>query len=171
MRNLDFNTKNRFDHDNFYWNYRMGGLQAALGISQIGTLKKRIKGKQRQGKIYQELLKDHKKILQTPLESWHGEDNNYWVFGIVIKVPGIRDVVMNELKSFGIETRPFFWPLNLQPAYIDLGLPGDAGLTPNSRYLGENGLYLPMGKHVSKKDQTRIVLKITELIELLGSAK
>jgi perosamine synthetase len=171
MRNLDFNTKNRFVHDNFYWNYRMGGLQAALGISQIRTLKKRIKEKQRQGKIYQELLKDHTKILQTPLESWHEEENNYWVFGIVVKVPGIRDAVMNELKTLGIETRPFFWPLNLQPAYISLGSPDNADLTPNSRYLGENGLYLPMGKHVSKKDQTRIVLKITELIESLKSSK
>ena len=30
MRNLDFKSKTRFQHDNLYWNYRLGGLQAAL---------------------------------------------------------------------------------------------------------------------------------------------
>ena len=35
MRNLDFKASNRFVHDNFYWNYRISGLQAALAFSQI----------------------------------------------------------------------------------------------------------------------------------------
>ena len=30
MINLDFSEPQRFNHDNFYWNYRMSGLQAAL---------------------------------------------------------------------------------------------------------------------------------------------
>ena len=35
MRNLDFLIIKRFQHDNLYWNYRMSGLQASLGLSQI----------------------------------------------------------------------------------------------------------------------------------------
>ena len=38
MRNLGFNNSKRFVHDNLFWNYRLGGLQAALGISQIKNL-------------------------------------------------------------------------------------------------------------------------------------
>ena len=30
MRNLDFNNSKRFVHENLYWNYRMGGLQASF---------------------------------------------------------------------------------------------------------------------------------------------
>ena len=30
MRNLDFRSKVRFQHNNLYWNYRLSGLQAAL---------------------------------------------------------------------------------------------------------------------------------------------
>ena len=52
MRNLDFDNSRRFIHENMYWNYRIGGLQAALGYSQIGSLKKVINNKQKQGKQY-----------------------------------------------------------------------------------------------------------------------
>ena len=37
MRNLDFDNSRRFIHESMYWNYRVGGLQAALGYSQIGS--------------------------------------------------------------------------------------------------------------------------------------
>ena len=43
MRNLDFKASNRFVHDNFYWNYRISGLQAALAFSQIDNVEKIIK--------------------------------------------------------------------------------------------------------------------------------
>ena len=45
MRNLDFDNSRRFQHENFYWNYRMSGLQAALGISQIFNIEKTIEKK------------------------------------------------------------------------------------------------------------------------------
>ena len=45
MKNLDFDPKRRFQHDNLYWNYRLGGLQAALGISQTDNLEKTISKK------------------------------------------------------------------------------------------------------------------------------
>ena len=48
MINLDFGEK-RFQHDNLYWNFRLSGLQSALGISQINNLEKVIKSK-----IYQD---------------------------------------------------------------------------------------------------------------------
>ena len=43
MRNLDFDNKERFVHENFYWNYRISGLQAALAYSQIDSVDKIIK--------------------------------------------------------------------------------------------------------------------------------
>ena len=45
MRNLDFDNSRRFQHENFYWNYRMSGLQAALGLSQISSIEKTIEKK------------------------------------------------------------------------------------------------------------------------------
>ena len=50
-----------------YWNYRLSGLQAALGISQLKNLKYTIETKIKQGEKYQELLSDYKEELQLPL--------------------------------------------------------------------------------------------------------
>ena len=68
MRNLDFKSKTRFQHDNLYWNYRLGGLQAALGISQSKNLKRVIENKIRQGYIYDEFLSEVNQII-LPLKN------------------------------------------------------------------------------------------------------
>ena len=108
MRNLDFDNSRRFIHENMYWNYRVGGLQAALGYSQIGSLKKVIKNKQKQGKQYAKLLETYSNLFQLPSVKFKNVDNNYWVFGIVLKHPDIRDQLIENLLLAGIETRPFF---------------------------------------------------------------
>ena len=106
MRNLDFNNEKRFQHDKLYWNYRMGGLQAALGISQLKNINKTINKKIRQGLIYNNLL-DKEINLQLPLTEFEGSKNHYWVYGIVLK-----DKSRNDLAKFliekGIQTRSFF---------------------------------------------------------------
>ena len=63
MRNLDFKPKTRFQHDNLFWNYRLGGLQAALGISQSKNLKSIIEKKIRQGHVYDEFLSEVNQII------------------------------------------------------------------------------------------------------------
>ena len=157
MRNLGFLPNQRFVHNHYYWNYRLSALQASLGISQINSLKKRIKKKKVQANFYRELLQDFTELFQLPLAEAHGTENSYWVFGIVIKKAGIRDLVMSELLSEGIETRPFFWPLNEQPVYLQNHSKEKITKCKNSELLGRNGLYLPLGRHLKKYDQRKIV--------------
>tara|TARA_A100001015_G_scaffold30928_1_gene34453 strand:- start:5296 stop:6411 length:1116 start_codon:yes stop_codon:yes gene_type:complete len=164
MRNLDFNNKKRFVHNNLYWNYRLGGLQAALGISQLKNLTKTIDQKINQGKYYQDLLKKHENKLSTQLDSWNGMQNHYWVFGILLKKADIRDKVMEDLFEKGIETRPFFWPLHLQPLLPKEYMPNDLNLNI-SEDLGKNGFYIPIGNHISKNDQKQIVDHMIDSIE------
>ena len=109
MINLDFQTEERFKHENMFWNYRLGGLQAALGSSQIKNLEKTIIHKENQGQNYQNLLHDYQDILQLPLKQIRKSKNQYWVFGVVIKKEGIRNSVIRQMYSNEIETRPFFF--------------------------------------------------------------
>ena len=170
MRNLDFDNKRRFVHDNFYWNYRISGLQAALAYSQIDSVDKIIKKKQQQGTYYNSLLSDNRD-LNIPKKNYGGVDNNYWVYGIVLKNSGIRDALMTSLYKKGIETRPFFWPLHLQPAYLSKYRSDKVSL-PNAEKLGNDGLYLPMGAHIKKNTQKFIVNSLeSSLKELKLSAK
>ena len=47
LRNLCFGSKNRFDHDDIGWNYRMTNLQAAMGCGQLNNISKILKRKER----------------------------------------------------------------------------------------------------------------------------
>ena len=163
MRNLDFIPGERFNHNNLFWNYRLGGLQAALGISQINKIDKVIKSKKIQGRYYIELLQDHTDKIQLPLVENYGSQNHFWVFGIVLKKQNIRNKVMKSLEKKNIETRPFFWPLHLQN-YIKNKFSRRNENLEHSENLGKNGLYLPLGPHVNKKMQKKIVEELIESI-------
>ena len=167
MRNLDFENSKRFNHDNFYWNYRLSGLQAALGISQLNKLEKTIKLKINQGKYYLELLSDYQSLFELPPSKFDGVENHFWVFGVVLKKDNIRDKLMIELANNNIETRPFFWPLHLQNALSEEHKNGQAPLTV-SEYLGKNGLYLPMGNHINKKVQKLVVQNLLKAHNNVG---
>ncbi len=162
MKNLDFSRK-RFQHENLYWNYRLGGLQAALGLSQIKKLDKTILKKMNQGKVYYELLNKYSDLIQLQPLEYKGIKNHYWVFGVWLKKKGIRDKVMEKLLLQGIETRPFFYPLHLQKALPSKFKNKNNGLSV-SESLGNNGLYLPMGSHINKSKQAMIVEKFIEII-------
>ena len=153
MKNLDFDPKRRFQHDNLYWNYRLGGLQAALGISQIDNLNKTISKKIKQAEIYNNIF-DSSEYIQIPQKQSYGSINHYWVYGIIVKERS-RDDLQSFLIEKGIQTRRFFWPLHLQNA-LPSEIEKNNYQLPVSEHLGKNGLYLPMGSHLKRKDQEYI---------------
>ena len=66
LRNLCFGLKNRFNHHDIGWNYRMTNIQAALGLSQLNNINNIIKKKMNIGKKYYENLIKNKKIQILP---------------------------------------------------------------------------------------------------------
>lgn len=166
MRNLDFKNSSRFKHQNLYWNYRMSGLQAALGLSQLSNLNKNIQKKIQQGNTYLHLLQNYQEYFQLPMKINEKDINHYWIFGIVLKKQNIRDALIDLLLSEGIETRPFFYPLHMQPLLNDK-FKYDNKL-PITEYLGLNGLYLPLGHHIKPPVQKKIVSKLVSGVEDLS---
>ncbi|MDC3103797.1 DegT/DnrJ/EryC1/StrS family aminotransferase [Acidimicrobiaceae bacterium] len=164
--NLDFDNRKRFVHDNLYWNYRLGGLQSALGTSQLKKLNKVINSKIIQGNKYIDLFKKYNVDVQLPLVSTTNSKNHFWVFGIVLNNGLNRDLLMERLFDKGIETRPFFHPLHLQPALKEKE--ASSLHLPVSEKIGKYGLYIPLGKHVTYKKQKKIVLEIKNLISEIG---
>ena len=162
IRNLDFNNSDRFKHENLFWNYRLSGIQAAFGNSSIRSIEKVIKMKIKKAEVYNELFSKYEDILQLPLTDLDGVKNHYWVYGIIPKIEFDRKKIMSMLLEKGIETRPFFFPLNLQPAYLNLGK--DLFECPISEKIGKRGFYIPIGNHVSSSQQKMIVENITKLL-------
>ena len=164
MINLDFSYPNRFNHNNYYWNYRLSGIQASLGLSGIDEISKIISLKRKQALYYDELFSDLQDLIQTPQIKYNSSNNHYWVYGILLKKENLRDKLINELYESGIQTREFFWPLHLQNAYLKNN--SNKINLKNSEYLGRNGLYIPIGKHVNKKTQKFVVEKIYNILKI-----
>lgn len=144
-RNLCFQTGRRFVHEELGYNFRMTNLQAALGVAQLEQLDEFLVRKRRMGRLYHQLLAGVAG-LQLPVPALPYAENAYWVFGVVLgdDCPHEAHEVMAELGRLGIGTRPFFWPMHLQPALQKRGL--FAGETyPASERLGRRGFYLPSG--------------------------
>lgn len=141
QRNLAF-TQPRFWHRDAGYNFRMTGMQAALGLSQLKRLEKFIDEKRRIAQLYNQQLSGVVGIELPREATW--ARNVYWMYGILVRPEfGIgRDQLANQLRQSGIDTRTFFCPMNMQPC---LRLHPDAALCecPYAEELWRCGLYLP----------------------------
>ena len=166
LRNLCFGKKDRFNHDDIGWNYRLSNIQATLGLSQLKRIKTIVKRKEQIGKKYYTLLnKNHNIQILKPNCSF--AKNIYWVVGIVIKNKRLNidaKILSQKLIKFGIQTRPFFWPMNKQKALLDLGLFKNQKY-PNSEFLSKYGLYLPASLQITDKEITFICSSINQILK------
>ena len=119
LRNLCFGgEKDRFNHDDIGWNYRLTNIQAALGCGQLENISWIIKRKREIGKMYHSLLKSNSKIYIQPLTNKFSK-NIFWVFGVVINKNSKikRNEVVEKLKTNNIQTRNFFHPMHKQKIF------------------------------------------------------
>lgn len=164
LRNLCFQPKKRFVHEEMGWNYRMTNLQAALGIAQLERLDAQIARKRAMGKRYLELLGSLEGIELQPARMNYAE-NIYWVFGIVLSetVPCDADTIMAKLGERKIGTRPFFWPMHEQPVFHKMKWHKDQHL-PVAERLARRGFYLPSGLGNTDEEFTRAAEALCQVV-------
>ena len=164
-RNLNFGIKNRFDHNDISWNYRLTNMQAALGLSQLKRINKIIKRKREIGDFYYENLKNNENIFIQPKKISYAR-NIYWVFGIILKKKSknFRAIIQKELLKKGIETRRFFWPMHKQTVFKKLKV-FKKGNYPNSEFMSQNGFYIPSGLNLNNKELRYITKTINRILK------
>ena len=143
-----------FEHDAVGFNYAMPGLNAALGLSQLQTLKERIQKKRELHQFYLECFAEIEEVevLSVQNEKYY---SNYWL--TVIRFTG-SDSTKNpqQFQAFlaekGIESRFPWKPLHLQEIYSEQHYFG----MKNAETLWKTGLCLPSGCGLTKEDLNRI---------------
>ena len=164
LRNLCFGSKQRFNHEDIGWNYRITNTQAALGISQLKRLNKIVKRKMYIGNYYYKKLSQNKNIYMTPPKISYSK-NIYWIVGIVINNKKIlASKIIKKLANFGIGARPFFWPMHEQKIFKRMKA-FNKSKYPNSSYLGRYGFYIPSYPQISKADMNFVISKINRLLK------
>jgi perosamine synthetase len=164
LRNLCFIEGKRFMHNELGFNFRMTNVQAALGVAQLERLDENVKKKRWIGEMYNKFLKDNA-FIELPLPKTDYSDNIYWVYGIVLKDNSELNAeqAMKALQKKGIGTRPFFYPMHLQPVFRKMNLFINESY-PVSERLSERGFYIPSGLALTEEQ----ILKTIESIKFLN---
>ncbi len=100
------NKKILFDYERVGYNYRMPSLNAALGISQLDSLKSRIKNNIILFKRYEKFFSNSNNFIlfKQPKNC----TSNYWLQAIMLKrsSQNLRDKILNYTNKRNFETRP-----------------------------------------------------------------
>ena len=184
-RMLHFATQARepfpfYQHEDLGYNYRMSNVCAGIGRGQMLVADEHIAHHRRVAELYADLLKD------IPGIQLHGNpspkvDSNFWLSTIVLEEdlpvrgqaavgndsvcgpnPNVEALRL-RLDRAGIETRPLWKPMHLQPLYRDV--PYYGGSEPVSESLFRRGLCLPSGPRVSEEDVRYICEMIHDSVE------
>jgi len=145
FRNLCFNPKQRFVHEDLGWNARLSGLPATLASSQLKRLDLLVEKKVSIAQSYFSGLAGHPWLDFHPPATVFSK-NTYWVFGVVLKqdAPFDAEELQRELRTLGVDTRRFFCPVHLQPIAKKYPIKTFGNMSV-SEMLWHRGIYLPSG--------------------------
>ena len=142
-----------FEHDAVGYNYRMPGLNAALGIAQLNTLPERVDAKRKIHSFYKAIFA---KIDDVALVEVEDEElyANYWLNVIRFKETSEKtpEGLRKHLENLEIESRYLWKPLHLQGIYAHQVFSG----TTIAEDFWKHSLCLPSGTGMTNSDLDRI---------------
>jgi perosamine synthetase len=165
LRNLCFPLDRPRDyfHEEVGFNYRLTNVQAALGLAQLERADVLVERRRANARRYAERLGGIPG-LRLPVERASAK-NVHWMFAVTIDPDrfGVsRDDLARELAARGIETRPFFQPMHVQPPYLR-ARPEERRAFPVADRLAAEGLYLPSSPGLGDDDVAYVSDAIREL--------
>jgi perosamine synthetase len=158
LRDHGMDPGKKYRHNVLGYNYRITNLQAAIGVAQIEKADAILEKKRQIAQIYKENLTDIEGIELPPEFDWAVNVN--WLYSILVHADqfGIdRDELIEELHHEGIDTRPFFYPVHLQPIY------NTGQRLEIAEELSMSGLSLPSGVNLINSDVVRIAETIQKI--------
>jgi len=142
----------------------MTNIQAAIGLAQTEMVEEKVEKKRWIGTTYNELLSGCPDITLPVEEPW--AKNVYWMYGVLIEESfGVKkDDLMRKLTAKGVDTRSFFCPMSMQPAFQadNPTFPDVSGEYPVSVDLWNRGLYLPSGLPLTRAQIGEVAEKLLE---------
>jgi pyridoxal phosphate-dependent aminotransferase EpsN len=146
-----------YEHSEIGYNYRLSNVLAAIGRGQLKVLEERVAARRRNFAFYAEALGDLPGIAFMPEAAWGTHTRWLTTLAIDPRQLGVdRETVRQSLDAAGIEARPVWKPMHLQPLYAGCSVTGGAVADD----LFARGLCLPSGSNLSEADLERVVAVI-----------
>ncbi len=145
-----------YQHEKIGFNYRLSNISAGIGRGQMYVLDEHIARRRAIHALYVEKLKNTPGITVMQPRSTVDLCPNYWLSTILIDEEqagyGWQELSY-RLAEAGIESRPLWKPMHLQPVFRDA--PAYTNGVSEARF--RQGLCLPSGPLVTDDDVDRIV--------------
>jgi perosamine synthetase len=155
-------SEKRYWHPEVGFNFRMTNIQAALGCAQLERLESMIVQKQQILAWYREALGDVDVRLNPRVGA---AEPVCWLVAATLPVGTSRekrDGVLAQMKSRGVDGRPFFYPMSAMPPYEACVL--SRGETHVSASLSERGICMPSSNKLQKSDVERVARALEDAI-------
>jgi pyridoxal phosphate-dependent aminotransferase EpsN len=146
-----------YHHTEMGYNYRMSNVLAGIGRGQLLVLDERVAQRRAIAFRYRDEFSDLDGIELMP-QALFGLHTN-WLSCFLVDAPRFgctRDELVKRLDAAGVEARPVWKPMHLQPLYRDAETFGGevaAGIF-------ERGICLPSSSSLSSADQARVIAAV-----------
>ncbi len=148
-------------HDEIGYNYRMTNLQAALGVAQLEELETFIERKERNYKLYSELLSGFE--YGSLLSFRENTRSNRWLYGLKLDMDkiskSVRDIVL-ALQDRKIQTRPIWGLINEQTPYRNCYV----YKPEKAEYYAERILNIPSGVQLTGEEIKYVVKALSDVL-------
>lgn len=142
-----------YEHEEVGYNYRLSNLLAALGRAQLRRLDAMVARRRTIRARYRAVVAG---IDGLDLLGDAADTDNAWLTAVLVDPDAAlvdADAVRRSLDSRGIETRPLWKPMHLQPAFAG----SRAFVNGASEHLFRTGIALPSGSSLDDASIDRVV--------------
>ncbi len=145
-----------YQHSQIGYNYRMSNISAGIGLGQMEVLDERIAKRRENNNFYRSAFVNVEGVtfLTEPSECFR---SNYWLTTILLnpeETGGVtKEALRLQLKGDGIESRPLWKPMHLQPLFDSY----PCYCNGTSELLFDKGLCLPSGSTLTECQLESIV--------------
>src|SRR4051812_12589786 len=140
-----------YEHTEVGYNYRLSNVLAAIGRAQLVRLDDMIARRRQIRAAYRTLFDG---VAGVTVFGGDDGSDNCWLTAILVddEAGWTPDLLAEYLLAVGIESRPLWKPMHLQPAFAR----AQALVNGNAQWLFEHGLSLPSGSKLSSYDLARV---------------
>jgi len=151
------------DHERLGYNFRMDELSAALGCSQMERIEEILDKREKVAEMYGEKLAEVEEV-QVPFIADYADKMSWFVYVVRLKRGIDRNKVIRFMREGGIECKPYFTPIHLQPFYKKM-FGYKRGDFPITEDVSDRTIALPFFNNLREEQIDYVVEKLKEGIK------
>ncbi|WP_214874964.1 aminotransferase class I/II-fold pyridoxal phosphate-dependent enzyme [Exiguobacterium sp. CH10] len=148
-----------YEHEEVGYNYRLSNVSAGIGRGQLEVIEQRVRARRNVFRRYEQMFSTIDVTYQQEIPFSRA---NRWLTAMQVgRDIASRDQLIQQLSDAGIESRPVWKPMHLQPLYRDaeyVTVDGD----DVSRHLFENGICLPSSSSLTIGEQQKVIQAVLD---------